>query len=770
MFLLRSVRTRLIAMSLTLVLIPLAVVLGVSVNQQHQSAKIAGQECQKLNLEALDTIAHTVFDICETQNEILQSMVDSGLKVTKSELSRAGELREEKDVVTWQATNQYTKKAAAIELPRMVAGDTWLGKNSLGNVPSPIVDEVRAQLGGTSTIFQRMNDAGDMLRVCTNVLKKDGTRAIGTYIPATNPDGKANPVIAKVLRGETFRGRDFVVDRWYLTAYEPVKDSRGNVMGISYFGIPMETAENMRKTITDFVIGETGYVFVLNGAGEYIISKDSKRDGDKLWNVKDADGNYFIQEIVEGAKAGNAKETYKQQYMWQTAGSQTPQEKVVHCLYYEPWDWVIGASSLLEEFREAEHRIEANGKRANTLLIFLVLVAGVSAGLAAWFMSTRITNPLVRAVAVADAVANGDLSHRLNNHQKDEVGDLARALDRMSAGLQVKADEAKAIADGDLTVDVKVGGSMDSFGNAIKNMATKLRSDLNQVKTTADQVSTGAGEVSQGSLSLSQGATEQAASLQEISSSMTELASQVKTNADHANEADRLTDDASVAGNEGLESMGQMTRAMTEINAGSEEIAKIIKVIDDIAFQTNLLALNAAVEAARAGKHGKGFAVVAEEVRSLAGRSAKAARETAHQIEGSLSKVNEGSKIAAETALALENIVGGLDKASDLVREIAKASTDQARGISEVTEGLGQIDTVTQNNSASSEEMASASQQLRGQAEELQVLLGRFRLDSTTVSARNNREAEQQAVATASQLADIMQPEELTSPAGSWGN
>jgi methyl-accepting chemotaxis protein len=207
---------------------------------------------------------------------------------------------------------------------------------------------------------------------------------------------------------------------------------------------------------------------------------------------------------------------------------------------------------------------------------------------------------------------------------------------------------------------------------------------------------------------------------------MTEMASQTTTNAENANQANQLALQARDDAEKGNMHMAELMKAMTDINESGKNISKIIKVIDEIAFQTNLLALNAAVEAARAGRHGKGFAVVAEEVRNLAARSAKAARETAELIEGSVAKANNGSETAHMTAGALDKIVNGVTKVTDLVGEIAAASNEQAEGISQVNTGLGQIDQVTQQNTASAEECAAAAEELSSQSSQLKAMLARF--------------------------------------------
>ncbi len=240
----------------------------------------------------------------------------------------------------------------------------------------------------------------------------------------------------------------------------------------------------------------------------------------------------------------------------------------------------------------------------------------------------------------------------------------------------------------------------------------------------ATQVASASTQVSAASQSLAEGATEQAAGLEETSSSLEEMSSMTKKNADNAAQANTLASEARKAADNGSQAMGRMNTAITDIQKSSNETAKIIKVIDEIAFQTNLLALNAAVEAARAGEAGKGFAVVAEEVRNLAMRSAEAAKNTSAMIEESVKNSKNGVDIATEVGKVLGEIVQGIGKTSDLVAEIAAASNEQAQGIAQVNSAVGQMDKVTQSNAANAEESASASEELSAQAEQMNSIVG----------------------------------------------
>jgi hypothetical protein len=485
-----------------------------------------------------------------------------------------------------------------------------------------------------------MNDRGDMLRVCTNVMKTDGSRAIGTYIPAINPDGQPNPVIQTVMAGKTFRGKAYVVDRWYITAYEPIRGDGGEVVGISYFGVPMESATALRQSIMDTEVGETGYVYVLDSKGNYVISKGGKRDGDNIWEAKDSDGVLFIQEIIAKAQALPPGGIAEQWYPWQNKEDLAPRMKVARIIYFEPWDWVIGAGSYESEFMAAEQAITDIGR---TNVATILLAGGVALILASlvWFGVARMISRQLTALA----------------------DDLGRA---------------------------------------------------------SDQVRSSSSEISSSSQQMADGASEQAASLEEIAASLQEMSAGTQQTAAAAGESDRETGVAAEAARKGVEAMQQMSSVIGEIKTSSDETARILKTIDEIAFQTNLLALNAAVEAARAGEAGKGFAVVAEEVRNLAQRSAEAARNTAQLIEASQQSADGGVRSTEQVSEILGEITGSVDRVKQLVGEVAAASKEQADGIGEINDAVSRLDQVTQGNAASAEESAAASKDLEHQARTVQ--------------------------------------------------
>ena len=379
---------------------------------------------------------------------------------------------------------------------------------------------------------------------------------------------------------------------------------------------------------------------------------------------------------------------------------------------------------ILLEQREATAK-EAAEATIQTLIWGTVICILISLGFL-WLVAKSISKPIVKVVKSLDDVAMGDLDTRVEITSQNEIGQMCKALNNMVTGLASKTAMATSISNGNLTQDIELASERDELGKALIKMSEHLNETISDIRTTAAELAQGSNEMSKASDSLSKGAMDQAAALEEIASSMNELASQTKLNADNASTAKGISDQCLDSANEGNKQMAEMVTAMEDVKDSSEEIAKVIKIIDSIAFQTNLLALNASVEAARAGRHGKGFAVVADEVRSLAGRSASAAAETAELIEQSKKKVQVGIDKVAQTSTSMNEVMGKIEETATLMADITTASQEQATGIEHVTSGIDQIDSVTQQNTSSAEQSAAASAELTSQTNGLNEAVAKF--------------------------------------------
>ena len=397
------------------------------------------------------------------------------------------------------------------------------------------------------------------------------------------------------------------------------------------------------------------------------------------------------------------------------------------------------------ELTETEHELHAQqdiqtDRAKNTAavyrIIFIVFAAFITAVTFALAINISgvIAAPLRTLEEWYAMTAKGDIVFKpdelavfdVYGKRKDEIGGLYSAYKEQIDDLNATCGYLDRISSGDFNLTLTPRSEYDLFRHSMSKMIDNLNGSFARISSSTNQVSSSSQQIAGGAQSLAQGSTMQAASVQELSSAIHEIAEKTGTNAEMADKAAKLAVKIKDNAEEGNRHMSSMTAAVKEINEASQQIGKVIKTIDDIAFQTNILALNAAVEAARAGAAGKGFAVVAEEVRNLASKSAEAAKDTASLIANSMEKAELGTRIASETAESLAQIVMGINESGQLIDEIASLSQEQSMSISQINTGIDQVSQVIQQNSATAQESAAVAEQMSGQSSMLGDLLSQF--------------------------------------------
>ncbi|MBU1221218.1 methyl-accepting chemotaxis protein [Myxococcota bacterium] len=754
------------------IIVVVTAIILISVNLGNSANRTSKKLLKKTVQDNIALTTKITYEMVIAQEKSLYNKISESIAVVEDlSLRLSGISLDPAKTQSVTAINQFSMEKSEITLPLVMLGQQPVPFVTEFSVPVPLVDHAYKLVGGTITIFQRMNEKGDLLRVATNVKKLDGKRAVGTYIPAANPDGTPNPVASAINAGKTFRGRAYVVNDWYYTVYKPVFDKNKKVIGALYYGEKVQHIKELANAIKNIAIGKSGYVFVIGGhdrhKGHYIISHKGASDGKNIWDVKDSNGKYFIREMVTRAVEmdGNA---FEMEYYWKNPGDKKARKKVANIRYFKKWDWVIGASAYDDDFQEIEDVMDNNVSRTGRIITYSGLFILLIVIIFSVFLGKSISAPVihVRDFLKEMAEGNGDLTKRLKITTTDETGQMAHYfntfIDYLSGIIKNLAETSTNLRISSATLGdtfISLSETVDHMQKSTEEMTSGfdvLSENIQSVAGATEQVSTGMHDVSSAAegmttnmSSVSDRASDMSATISNIASAVEELtASLGEISSSFAQAAN-----ASTESNTRAKSAGQQ---MNTLGKSAKDIAKVVVLINDIAAQTNLLALNATIEAASAGEAGKGFTVVAQEIKELAKQTGKATGVIAGEVDTMQQVTDSAIKMIQDIAVMIERVsllsitvAAAVEEQTATVSELSYNITNGAQAAGDVSgrieDLLGGVNTVAQSAneisesinsiSSSTSEIASLSASLKRTVQKVKDVMQTTAVESTKIKS-----------------------------------
>jgi len=642
---------------------------------------------------SLTSVSQIVYNTLKMQNDLTQEKLKTDLSLMNKLIESLGKpYLDKSQMINMTIINQITKQRENVTIPALKIGQMTINNNF------ELVDKTKNLVGGTATIFQVL--PGKLLRISTNVRKLNGSRAVGTYIPSESP------VYKTVMNGETFYGRAYVVNDWYLTAYKPLRDNNGQIVAVIYVGRKILTPQ-LRTFILDTTAKGQGTVFAYNSRGKVLIHPDRGMQGKNIFFF--SYGKLFSankQGLIEYDDNGIKKITYVR--------------------YFEPWDWYLGVELTQDQMLQGMDK-----KLFFSNLIVLFCALGIVV-IVLWLIIRTIIKPLKDLAKQSEQIARGNFKVQFSYEASDAIGDLARSYKVMIENFK---NMLKEVGDG-VGLLSSTSAELNVIADEIKANSDQTASRVNMATTAAESLSVNMNSV--------------AAAMQQASNNINTVASASEEFTATISEVARNTSKAKEVASSAVAKASEASERVNELGQAANEINKVTETITSIASQTNLLALNATIEAARAGEAGKGFAVVANEIKELAQQTANATEEIKQKVQSiqqatgmTVQEIEDISAVIKDIDEIIAGIASAVEEQSVTTREVTGNIGEAARGIAEVSDNITEssstaegiareiadVNNITSRMTSSSANVLSFSKKLLSLADRLNTILQQYHIE-----------------------------------------